>query len=65
MVAGEVFLEDVLRLLTQLDAAKGRAKQASKDELGQLTIGYTSFMLCPLFSEILQQGEAYVCTELC
>ncbi|GAC1565913.1 MAG: LysR substrate-binding domain-containing protein [Ktedonobacteraceae bacterium] len=54
-VAGEVFLEDVLRLLAQLETAKERAKRASKGELGQLTIGYTSFVHCPLFREILQR----------
>jgi len=54
-VAGEVFLKDVTQLLSQLDAARVRAKRASKGELGQLTIGYTSFLHCPLFRVILQK----------
>jgi DNA-binding transcriptional LysR family regulator len=54
-VAGQVFLEDTYQLLTQVDRAKGRAKRANKGELGQLTIGYTSFVHCPLFRLILQQ----------
>ncbi|GAC1350223.1 MAG: LysR substrate-binding domain-containing protein [Ktedonobacteraceae bacterium] len=51
--AGEVFLEDVHRLLTQMNTAKERTKRASKGELGQLNIGYTSFVHCPLFRVIL------------
>ena len=54
-VAGEVFLADVYRLLAQIDAAKERAKRANKGELGQLNIGYTSFVHCPLFRVILQR----------
>jgi DNA-binding transcriptional LysR family regulator len=54
-VAGQVFLEDTYRLLAQLEQAKQRAKRASKGELGQLTIGYTSFLHCPLFPIILQR----------
>jgi DNA-binding transcriptional LysR family regulator len=56
--AGQVFLEDAYQLLAQVDRAKGRAKRASKGELGQLTIGYTSFVHCPLFPTILQQYRA-------
>jgi DNA-binding transcriptional LysR family regulator len=54
-VAGQVFLEDAYQLLAQVDRAKVRAKRASKGELGQLTIGYTSFVHCPLFRVILQR----------
>jgi DNA-binding transcriptional LysR family regulator len=54
-VAGQVFLKDVYQLLGQVDRAKGRAKRADKGELGQLTIGYTSFVHCPLFRVILQR----------
>lgn len=57
-VAGQVFLEDAYQLLAQVDRAKGRAKRASKGKLGQLTIGYTSFVHCPLFRVILQQYRA-------
>jgi DNA-binding transcriptional LysR family regulator len=53
--AGQVFLEDAYQILAQVDRAKGRAKRASKGELGQLTIGYTSFVHCPLFKIILQR----------
>lgn len=57
-VAGQVFLEDAYQLLAQVDRAKGRARRASKGELGQLTIGYTSFVHCPLFPIILQRYRA-------
>jgi DNA-binding transcriptional LysR family regulator len=57
-VAGQVFLEDAYQLLAQVDRARGRAKRASKGELGQLTIGYTSFVHCPLFRVILQRYRA-------
>ncbi len=54
-VAGEVFLEDAYQILAQVDRARGRAKRADKGEVGQLTIGYTSFVHCPLFRIILQR----------
>lgn len=54
-VAGQVFLEDVTRILARVEQAEKRAKRASKGELGQLTIGYTSFLQCPLFPVILHQ----------
>lgn len=57
-VAGQVFLEDAYQLLAQVDRAKGRARRANKGELGQLTIGYTSFVHCPLFPIILQRYRA-------
>src|SRR5207253_2114781 len=57
-VAGQVFLEDTYQLLAQVDRAKGRVKRASKGELGQLTIGYTSFVHCPLLQIILQRYRA-------
>jgi DNA-binding transcriptional LysR family regulator len=41
-----------------VDRAKGRAKRASRGELGQLTIGYTSFVHCSLFRVILQRYRA-------
>ncbi|HTK09340.1 MAG TPA: LysR substrate-binding domain-containing protein [Ktedonobacteraceae bacterium] len=52
-VAGKVFLEDATRILAQAEQAEKRAKRASKGELGQLTIGYTSFLHCPLFPTIM------------
>lgn len=58
-VAGQVFLEEAYHLLAQVDRAKGRAQRASKGELGQLTIGYTSFVHCPLFPIIVQQYRAF------
>ncbi len=57
-VAGQVFLEETYHLLAHVDRAKGRAIRASKGELGQLTIGYTSFVHCPLFRIMLQQYRA-------
>jgi DNA-binding transcriptional LysR family regulator len=54
-VAGQVFLEDAHQLLMQLDRAKGRAKRANKGEVGRLSIGYTSFVHCPLFRVILRR----------
>src|SRR5258708_29225117 len=54
-VAGQVFLEDATRILSQVEQAEKRVKRASKGELGQLTIGYTSFLQCPLFPLILHQ----------
>src|SRR5260370_32766412 len=56
-VAGQVFLEDATRILAQAEQAEKRAKRASKGELGQLTIGYTSFLQCPLFSLILNNTK--------
>ncbi len=57
-VAGQVFLEDTYQLLAQVDRARKRAHRAGKGELGQLTIGYTSFVHCPLFRIILRQYRA-------
>ncbi len=54
-VAGQVFLEDSYQLLAQVDRARGRVQRASKGGLGQLTIGYTSFVHCPLFRIILRR----------
>lgn len=54
-VAGQAFLEDATRILAQVEQAEKRAKRASKGELGQLTIGYTSFLQCQLFPVILNQ----------
>lgn len=54
-VAGQVFLEDATRILAQVEQAEKRVKRASKGELGQLTIGYTSFLHCPLFPVILHR----------
>lgn len=57
-VAGQVFLKEVYQILAQVERAKQHAKRASKGELGQLTIGYTSFVHCPLFRVILQRYRA-------
>lgn len=52
--AGKVFLEDATRLLAQSEQAIQRAQRANKGELGKLTIGYTSLILCRLFPDILR-----------
>ncbi len=57
-VAGQIFLADAYHLLAQAEQAKKRAQRASQGELGQLIIGYTSFVHCPLFRIILQQYRA-------
>lgn len=56
-VAGQVFWKDATRILAQVEQAEKRAKRASKGELGQVTIGYTSFLQCPLFPLILHQDH--------
>jgi DNA-binding transcriptional LysR family regulator len=54
-VAGQVFLKDAAHILAEVEQAERRAKRASKGELGQLTVGYTSFFHCPLFPVIMHQ----------
>ena len=56
--AGRVFLRDATAILAQAEAATQRAKRAERGEVGQLTIGYTSLILSPLFPHILRRYRA-------
>ncbi len=56
-IAGEVFLEEVQQALVHLDRAIVRSKQASKGQIGRLTVGMTNFIANTLLPNILQQFQ--------
>jgi DNA-binding transcriptional LysR family regulator len=56
--AGQVLLADARETLAQLERAAARVRRAGRGETGQLTIGYTSLISCPLFPPALQLYRA-------
>ena len=53
--AGRLFLEDAYTILAQTDRAIARAQRAGRGDLGQITVGYTSLIHYPFFSEVLRR----------
>jgi DNA-binding transcriptional LysR family regulator len=59
-VAGQVFLEDVHRLLRELEDAQRRAQRAAKGELGLIRIGFVSAAAVRIIPRIIRyyRGES-------
>lgn len=55
--AGEVFLEEIEQALVHLDRAVFRSQQASKGQIGRLTIGVTNFIANSILPDIIQQFQ--------
>lgn len=55
--AGEVFLEEVQKALLHLDRAMVRSQQASKGQIGHLTVGMTNFIANTVLPDIVQQFQ--------
>ena len=56
--AGGVLLEDARQILTQADGAVMRANQASRGEIGSLTIGFIAPVLWELLPRVLRRYRA-------
>jgi DNA-binding transcriptional LysR family regulator len=56
--AGEVLLEDARQILAQADGAVMRANQASRGEIGSLTIGFIAPVLWELLPRVLRRYRA-------
>jgi DNA-binding transcriptional LysR family regulator len=57
--AGEVLLEDARQILAQAEGARARANQASRGEIGSLTIGFIAPVLWELLPRVLRRYRSH------